>query len=131
MQPLSSPFPRKRSATGSAVAAMRVCVCVCQLLSQGTLYRNAGGTGGADETSANKDARESPVIQFKMSNCVPAFLISGSGCDVLNLQAVTLLSSKVLMRRCQNNTVTVDFFAFPFPQPRSKGLLAVTQELPS
>ena len=32
----------------------------------------AGGTGGADETGANKDAHQSPVIQLETSNCVPA-----------------------------------------------------------
>ena len=31
-----------------------------------------GGTGGADETGANKDAHQSPVIQLETSNCVPA-----------------------------------------------------------
>ena len=32
----------------------------------------AGGTGGADETGANKDTHQSPVIQLETSNCVPA-----------------------------------------------------------
>ena len=30
----------------------------------------AGGTGGADETGANKDAHQTPVIQLETSNCV-------------------------------------------------------------
>ena len=32
----------------------------------------AGGTGGADETGANKDAHQLPVIQLETSNCIPA-----------------------------------------------------------
>ena len=32
----------------------------------------AGGTGGANETSANTDAHQLPVIQLETSNCAPA-----------------------------------------------------------
>ena len=34
----------------------------------------AGGTTIADETGANKDAHQAPVIQLETSNCVPAVL---------------------------------------------------------
>ena len=37
--------------------------------------RFAGGTEGADETGANKDAHQSPVIQLETSNCIPAFAL--------------------------------------------------------
>ena len=61
-------------------ACVRAWVCVCVTLGIigilldlfGWLFVRAGGTGGADETGANKDTHQSPVIQLETSNCVPA-----------------------------------------------------------
>ena len=62
-----------------------MCVCVCETLGVTGILLNlssvsrvfsfsdftAGGTGGADETGANKNAHQLPVIQLEASNCVP------------------------------------------------------------
>ena len=65
--------------------SQNMCVCVSTPASKGTNLailttsacklcadKTAGGTGGADETGANKDTHQSPVIQLETSNCVPA-----------------------------------------------------------
>ena len=65
--------------------SVNLCLCVCVTLGViGILFgfdvafflrfwfSSAGGTGGADETGANKDTHQSPVIQLETSNCVPA-----------------------------------------------------------
>ena len=63
------------------LASPREGVCVEPLESQGSIWivslkvfpmLVAGGTGGADETGANKHAHQLPVIQLETSNCVPA-----------------------------------------------------------
>ena len=59
-----------------AVGQEHMNMCVCHPWSHRDAFAfvsfTAGGTGGADETGANKNTHQPPVIQLETSNCVPA-----------------------------------------------------------